>query len=214
MLMNVSSCETLDLSLSLPESAAYGLYDAMADRTKALATDNGSCSLTLVPYESIVIVTEPDHAEHARIPAGSLTESLHLTSFDLTLNKIGAASSEIIKDFKLVPVSSFKRDFSGELIYTTKFSLDTLPLRAAFSAQYVFECMELTVNGKALPLVYVPPYEQEITEALCVGENEIRIRVATTALRNANTKPGIFGKERTILEPTGMFGRVEIKLYE
>ena len=214
MLMNVSSCETLDLSLSLPESAAYGLYDAMADRTKALATDNGSCSLTLVPYESLVIVTEPDHAEHARIPAGSLTESLHLTSFDLTLNEIGAASSEIIKDFKLVPVSSFKRDFSGELIYTTKFSLDTLPLRAAFSAQYVFECMELTVNGKALPLVYVPPYEQEITEALCVGENEIRIRVATTALRNANTKPGIFGKERTILEPTGMFGRVEIKLYE
>jgi hypothetical protein len=61
--------------------------------------------------------------------------------------------------------------------------------------------------------VYTPPYEQDITPALQLGENEIAVRVATTALRDANTKPGIFGKERTILEPTGMFGKVEIKLY-
>ena len=74
--------------------------------------------------------------------------------------------------------------------------------------------MALTVNVQTLPLVYTPPYEQEITEALKVGENELIVRVATTALRNANTKPGIFGKERTVLEPTGMFGNVEIKLYE
>ena len=69
------------------------------------------------------------------------------------------------------------------------------------------------MNGKAFPLVYTPPYEQDITSALQLGENEIAVRVATTALRDANTKPGIFGKERTILEPTGMFGKVEIKLY-
>ena len=74
--------------------------------------------------------------------------------------------------------------------------------------------MELTVNGNTMPLVYVPPYEQDITAALKAGENEISVRVATTALRNANTRPGIFGKERTILEPTGMFGTVEVKLYE
>jgi hypothetical protein len=73
--------------------------------------------------------------------------------------------------------------------------------------------MALTVNGKSLPLVYTPPYEQEITGALRPGENEITIRVATTALRNANTKPGIFGKERTVLEPTGMFGEVIIDLF-
>ena len=60
----------------------------------------------------------------------------------------------------------------------------------------------------------VPPYEKEITGALKPGENELTVYVATTALRDANTSPGIFGKERTVLEPTGMFGRVEISLYE
>ena len=54
----------------------------------------------------------------------------------------------------------------------------------------------------------------DVSELLREGENEIAVRVVSTALRDANTKPGIFGKERTILEPTGMFGKVEIKLYD
>ena len=46
----------------------------------------------------------------------------------------------------------------------------------------------------------------EIT-VLC-GENEIVIRVVNTLIRNANTKPGIFGPERAVLEPSGMFGHI------
>ena len=157
-------------------------------------------------------MTNPKNCVPAKAEAGSLTGSVALERIDLVLRPITGAP-EIFPDFTLKPVSSFRRDFSGELLYTAKFTLGTVPVRAVFSAQHVFECMELTVNGKALPLVYVPPYEQEITGALREGENEITVRVATTALRDANTKPGIFGKERTILEPTGMFGRVEIRLF-
>ena len=161
----------------------------------------------------MVLVAEPENAAPAKPAFGAQIGSVLLERFGLELKEIGG-DSEAITDFALAPVSNLRPDFSGELVYTARFDLEKLPARAAFSAQYVFECMELTVNGKRLPLVYVPPYEQEITGALRTGENKIKIRVATTALRNANTKPGIFGKERTILEPTGMFGKIEIKLYE
>lgn len=207
MLMNVSAAETLKLKLNL--TGAVGRYDAMADRMEVFAGP----ALTIAPYETVVLVSDPENAVPAGVPFGAQVGSVALERFDLTLKAIGGAS-ETFSDFALQPVSNLRRDFSGELVYTAKFTLDKLPARAAFSAQYVFECMALTVNGQSLPLVYTPPYAQEITGALRVGENELSVRVATTALRDANTKPGIFGKERTVLEPTGMFGKVEIKLYE
>lgn len=211
MLMNVSSAETLRLTLKLP-AGSYGRYDAMADRTEKLASCCGCSALSIAPYQSVVIVAEPENAAPAGPVSGAPLDSIVLDGFELTLREIGG-KTETLGTFELEPISNTKPDFSGELIYTARFLLDKLPARAVFSAQYVFECMALTVNGQAQPLVYVPPYEQEITGALRTGENRITVRVATTALRNANTRPGVFGKERCVLEPTGMFGKVEIKLY-
>lgn len=207
MLMNVSSHEQLALELALP-AGRYGRYDAMADRTEVFTGP----ALTIAPYQSVVLVADPENAAPAAPALPAPRGSLALERFTLELREIGGAV-ETVRDFALKPVSAFKRDFSGELRYTAAFHLDALPRRAVFSAEHVFECMALTVNGQALPLVYVPPYEQEITGALRVGENEITVCVATTALRNANTRPGIFGKERTVLEPTGMFGEVKIDLW-
>ena len=175
--------------------------------------EDGVCSLTVAPYQSLVLVTNPKSTVPMEAKAEKLCGSLALEKFDLVLKPV-VGEAETIADFELKPVSNIRRDFSGKMTYTAKFTLDKVPARAAFAAQYVFECMELTVNGKALPRVYTPPYEQDITEALQPGENEIIVRVVSTALRDANTKPGIFGKERTILEPTGMFGTAGIKLYE
>ncbi len=213
MLMNVSSAETLDLKVCLPAAKSYGLCDASKDCTFALDAPDGVRSLTVAPYQSVVLVTNPKSTVPMEVKAEKLCGSLALENFDLVLKPV-VGDAETIADFALKPVSNIRRDFSGEMTYTAKFTLDKVPARAAFAAQYVFECMELTVNGKALPRVYTPPYEQDITEALQPGENEIIVRVVSTALRDANTKPGIFGKERTILEPTGMFGTVGIQLYE
>ncbi len=207
MLMNVSSNETLNLELALP-AGSYGRYDAREDRMELFTGP----ALTITPYQSVVIAADPESAVPARGDLGISYDRIIFDSFDLTLKEI-CGSIETIREFDLKPVSNFKRDFSGELVYTSEFTLPCIPSRAVFSAQYVYECMELTVNGQSMPLVYAPPYEQEITDALKPGENEITIRVATTALRNANTKPGIFGKERTVLEPTGMFGEVIINLF-
>ena len=214
LLMNVSAAETLNLQVCLPEADAYGRYDAMADRMEE--TDRVS-SLTIRPYQSVVLVTDPESAVPAdtdKTKADTCRETIVLELFDLSLWSIGKTECETIEDFELQPVSGIRPDFSGILAYRTNFTIDTLPQRAVFSAQHVYECMSLTVNGSCQGPMLVPPYEKEITGALKPGENELTVYVATTALRDANTRPGIFGKERTVLEPTGMFGRVQISLYE
>ena len=91
--------------------------------------------------------------------------------------------------------------------------MESIPAKATFFAEQVFECMTVEVNGKEAGKKITPPYEVDITDTLTVGTNTLKVRVATTALRDANTKPGIFGKERTIIEPTGMFGDVQVRLY-
>ena len=212
-LMNVSGSETVHIDLILPKADSYGLYDAMADVTTKLVTDGEKAHVVIKPYNSIIVITNPENAIE---PEAELKEagSVKIDTFDLELKKIAVAESKTEKNFKLQPVSNINKDFSGELIYTTEFNLDAVPTKATFTAEYVFECMTVIVNGKEVGKKLVPPYEVVIpADALVAGANKLEVRVSTTALRDANTKPGIFGKERTVIEPTGMFGDVQIKVF-
>lgn len=213
-LFNVSCAETVSGDITLPKANSYGLYDAMADVTTKVGVSNGKLHVEIKPYQSIIVITNPDDAVEEK--AKSIESGrIKLDTFDLELNQIASKEAKVKKNFKLQPVSNVYKDFSGEAIYNTSFILDELPSKVTFSAEYVFECMTVVVNGKEVATKIVPPYEVEIlANALTLGENRLEIRVSTTALRDANTKPGIFGKERTIIEPTGMFGKVQLKLYK
>lgn len=211
LLMNASLHETVDVTLHLPEADTYGRYDAMTDVMEELASDQGKAQITLPPYGSVVIVSNPEHT----VPAKKILpvqKAIALETFDLELREVGCSEAEILKNFKLQPVSALKRDFSGVMIYRTKVEFAGVPKQAVLHARYVYECMSVTVNGQKLPSVITPPYELDIASALKEGSNEIEIHVVSTLLRNANTKPGIFGKERTVIEPTGMFGNVELRI--
>ena len=212
MLMNTSLNLNVEETFHLPKAASFGIYDAMKDQTTALSVSDGTASLRIAPYESLILVKDPEIAEPAE-PEYKLCGQLPLQTFDLTLVPIGSGEEEVIKGFDPKPVSSIRRDFSGTIIYRTKFLISELPKKAVFNAEYVFECMSVELNGKTLPNVIAPPYTADLTEALKEGANELCIRVATTPLRDANTKPGIFGKERTVIEPTGMFGQIRIDLF-
>lgn len=215
-LMNASLSATVHVRLHLP-GQEYRYYDAMRDEYTAAVLQDGYTELTLPPYGATVILEgKADASEdlHAAVAVGEQAAVVTLDEFTLTLKEIGHSEPEVLEHFRPVPVSSFKRDYSGIMEYRTSVSIAQIPARAIFRAQYVFECMQVTVNGHTLPAVLTPPYEVDITSALQCGDNEIVISVASTALRNANTHPGIFGPERTILEPTGMFGDIEIALYE
>ena len=108
----------------------------------------------------------------------------------------------------LRPVSEKHKDFSGVMEYTKTVNVKKDGSRYIFSPQYVFECMEVTVNGVVAGTKICPPYDVDITNALTDGDNEITVRVANTLLRDANTKPGIFGPDRAVMEPSGMFGTI------
>ena len=66
----------------------------------------------------------------------------------------------------------------------------------------------MTVNGIRAAEKISPLYDADVTDVLTDEENEITVRVVNTLLRDANTKPGIFGPDRSVMEPSGMFGTV------
>ena len=211
-LMNTSASENVDLIFTLPEGSTCGACDLMKDTMRLQSSDNGKISLSLKPYQSVILTLNPENAD-APEPVLSLSGEIVPEAFRLELRAIGSDQTKTLEEFRLCPISSLDRDFSGTMDYITTVTLPELPKKAVLSAQYVFECMAVTVNGTPVSSVLTPPYEADLTGALRTGENEIRIRVASTALRNANTKPGLFGKERTIIEPTGLFGDVRIQLF-
>lgn len=212
-LMNSSLSDTVDVRLNVPPETTYGIYDAMSDHTEEALIEGNKLHLVLPPYGSVVLVSNLENAAPKKA-SRSCYGKIVPEQYTLELKEINCAETETIENFVLAPVSSFKRDFSGEMVYRTDFDIEEMPAQALFKAQYVYECMSVVVNGQKLPSVIAPPYEADLTSALRAGHNEMEIHVVSTALRNANTKPGIFGKERTIMEPTGMFGDVEILLFK
>lgn len=79
-------------------------------------------------------------------------------------------------------------------------------------AEYIFEVAAIWVNGKPADKRLCPPYLFDITEACKVGVNHIRIEVVNTLARENQKLGGMFGPERIILEPSGMFGNVYLKM--
>lgn len=212
MLMNSSLSETVETDIHVPGGHTYALYDAMDEKSVKIHPEGGCFRLTLPPYGSTILVADPEKAEEQT--GFTETQTIPLSVFELTLNEIGAGKPVCISDFIPEAVSSRFRDFSGVLTYRSSFDLGCIPEKACFNAQHVYENMTVSVNGKICGFRITPPYSVDITSALAEGKNDIEISVATTALRNANTKPGIFGKERTVIEPTGMFGKINITVYK
>ena len=211
-LMNVSLADTVDTDLFIP-NGTYASYDAMNDKTVKFTVTDGKANITLAPYETIILMSNPSDAAESEPPV-TLDKEIEIDTYKLTLCEIGKDEQETIEDFKLVPISSFNRDFSGVMKYDAEFEIDELPTKATFSAKNVFECMTVSVNGKEAGFRITPPYTVDITSTFQKGKNTLHIEIASTALRNANTKPGIFGKERCVIEPTGMFGKTAIKIYK
>ena len=146
----------------------------------------------------------------------TLAGELDLSSdWTLSLRECGSNGMKIdnIKMDKLKPVSVDYPSFSGEMTYRKKVVLDGRTEGAVLDIQYLFEAADVYVNGEKTACRICPPYEFDLGGSLRAGENEIEVRAVNTAVRNANKTPGPFGIEREILEPSGMFGTVTLKLY-
>lgn len=206
---NTSLSETISTEVTLRENGCFGMYDAMTDRWYKADQKGSSFRLELKPYESVVLAVDPDHGLEENLKARS-TGAVDISgSWKFRMCPAGSKEwTEMEEMDSLRPVSEKYRDFSGVMEYTKMVNVKKDGSRYIFSPQYVFECMEVSVNGAAAGTKICPPYDVDITDALTDGENEIRVRVVNTLLRDANTKPGIFGPDRAVMEPSGMFGTI------
>ena len=93
-------------------------------------------------------------------------------------------------------------DFSGTGIYETTFSLSEAELsdrRLQLDLGRVCDVAEVILNGEEVATLTVRPYQVNVTDALEVGENRLRVRVTNT---NANE----YGRSL----PSGLFGPVQL----
>ena len=82
--------------------------------------------------------------------------------------------------------------FSGFVRYDRTLKLQSAPARAVLTVTEAHEGVEVFVNGASCGLQVSPPFRYDLSGRLRVGDNQIRIEVATT-LENENAPEGAPG---------------------
>jgi len=111
----------------------------------------------------------------------------------------------------LTPISVQRPDFAGMIRYTKTVALDSVPKEAYFSAEYVYELMKVTVNGREAGVRMTAPYQVSVAEWLRAGDNVFEIEVTTTPAREqVNYPQPPFDFTYEPVDATGMFGMVKL----
>ena len=78
-------------------------------------------------------------------------------------------------------------------------------------ADRLIEAGRVLVNGVETDFRLCPPYRFDLGEDLKEGRNEIVIETVNTPLRDVlNYDQGMFGYEKGVYEPSGLFGRISL----
>ena len=217
MLLNESASETFRGTLRLPtDRRALSLWDGFGAPTRLLRGETGfrpelapgeCCLLSDAEAEGLPLYQPQSEA------LKTCDKRIGLTDWLVSLAP--AAEPPVFGEAKRVaalrPVSDEHPAFSGVIRYETEFTLDTVPEKAWFTAEQVFESLRVTVNGSAPVLRLAPPYAAEITGLLRPGKNVIIAEVMTTPARDQLNYPQPpFDFYHEALEATGMFGKTEI----
>lgn len=241
MIFNESLSETLkgDLTFPLdkPGTSIYG-YEAMKNRVIEIPQQtayNGEStvlSVELPPYESIVLfAAEPSEVAPYLIPTGQvelfarglLSDGKNEEIFDLsngwqTTTASGceeSAFSPVTLGNPMAPVSDVLPKFSGRMRYAKNLTLSRTPKLALLSVEHLYENARVFVNGEESDSRLCPPYRFDLAGALKEGENTIVVEVANTPLRDAlNYDAGFLGHEKGFYEPSGMFGKITLTIYD
>lgn len=206
--MNTSLDQRVDVDVTLNGSGRIGSLDLWDDRWSPIGEAGLPFRLTLLPYQSRLLVVNPDAIPEVKRTA---QREIDLSSdWSLSLRECGTdgMKADHIHMQSLKPVSLDYPSFSGEMIYRKTFTLEEQPIGGTLSVQYLFEAADVYVNGAKTACRICPPYDFDLGDRLCAGENVIEVHAVNTAVRNANKTPGVFGIEREILEPSGMFGSI------
>lgn len=220
-LFNTSLSETVQRDILIPEHTELIRWDAWKDICytveQSVCKDGVKVSVKLAPYESMILVTDRQRCKvEPEVILPEQYEEMDISD-NWTIQKARSAEypnfSEAVNMEVLKPVSADDPEFSGIMRYERTVDLPADRKRLFFVPQYIYEVAEVFVNGKSAGKRVTPSYEWDITELCTEGKNQIAVEVANTPTRDTLKNPGIFGPAREILEPSGMFGTVMIKLY-
>ena len=219
---NESASDAYKGKVTLPTGRSVVYYNAMEDVYEAAErkTVDGKTvvSLELEPGECVVIL------EQNNIPVTEIHRSFRqqiegLERVDISTGwLVSMVKSKTYPDFPagtdvkaLVPISDEKPSFAGVIRYEKSIELDKVPAKAFLRAEHVYEMMKVSVNGQETGVRLFPPYQIEIGTCLRTGKNTIVIEIATTSAREMLEIPQPpFDFSHEVLEPTGMFGSVEV----
>ena len=113
----------------------------------------------------------------------------------------------------LAPISASHPRFAGRMTYEREVELEKAPAAAVLEAEWLYETADLFVDDRLAATRLTPPYRFDLSEALHPGVNKLRIEVAVPPVRDALKHDlGPFSPNRNVLEPTGMFGEIRLKL--
>ena len=221
MLVNESASRTFRGELTLPtKKRALRLEDGFRKPAQLPASGASRFHLALAPGESCLLSESEDVntlpvwrfvPESLEACAGRIRPDEWRVSLAPAADPPVFGPAASVRTLR--PVSDEQPAFSGLIRYETALTLDEVPQEAWFVPEQVFESLRLTVNGMEAEngVRLTPPYAVKITGLLKEGKNVIMAEVATPPARDQMNYPQApFDFYHEALEPTGMFGSVEI----
>lgn len=210
---NTSLSKSVDTDITLPVSGPFVRYDAMSERK--FRAGNDRIHLHIEPYEMVVLMNGEEEAEEQIKYDPASAQKADISS-DWKVSRVRAIDypnfSGEVKMEKLVPFSSIDPGFSGIIRYEKEIETECSG-RTCFSAQHIYEAAELFVNGKSAGKKINAPFNWDITELVKDGVNSLVIETANSPVREARKAFSPFGPEREMMEPSGMFGKIQLIRY-
>ncbi len=226
MLFNSDMYEAYEGDVIIEGEKRFVVYDGMKNRCvpAVCVHENGRTRLclTLPVYQSVLLI-EMDEEDfeaagmesqgEAGLP-GEKTEGLDLSrgwkvSSCRSIDYPSFAREE--KAETLAPYSDKYPEFSGYIRYEKEFETAEDIRSAVLEPEYVYECMEVWLDGVNYGKCICPPYACELG-TLKAGRHTLRIEVATTLDREQQIFPKPpFQYIFEPMEPTGMFGTVRLQ---
>ncbi len=223
LLVNESVNQRFSGTVTLPAAGKLVCYDGFADTYEAVQTEllDGAVrvSLDLEPGESILLTEGKGMESLPQHPFASKLLAQCRKQTDLSNNwqvkclraKDREESCAFETVAQLQPISDTQPAFSGRILYRKTFELEEVPSHGYLRAEQVYEVMSVRVNGKEAGIRLTPPYQVDVGAYLQKGTNTLEIEVATTPARDQLNYPmPPFDFSHEALEPTGMFGKVEL----
>lgn len=225
--LNESAEEIFEGIVEIPLEKELIFLDSFNDKYEELKCvkedGNTKLNLILLPGE-ICIITEKD----AFLSSG-LKETLFRQKNVNPKEKIDISKDWIVCKAKVIeypkfqekvhmnvlePISDLAPNFSGIIKYEKTVMIESTQENVYFEAENIFEVMKVWVNELEVGITIRNPYRIRIDKYLKTGENSIIVEVATTPARDLTNYPKPnFDFFHEVLEPTGMFGNIEIVFY-